>query len=448
MIDEKQIKDIRADFPALANKRNGRMSIYFDNACTTLTPEPVIKSMNEYYRNFPGCGGRRSRHWFADEVYSRIEGDSKKNIKGSRALFKEFINARDESEIVFTQNTTHSINIVALGFKFNPGDIVLLTDIEHNSNLLPWQRLKKKGIIDIRFTESDNEGAFDLEKFRLILKENSVRLVSMAYTSNLTGYTIPAKEIIKLAHEHGARVLLDAAQTAPYRPIDVQDLDVDFLAFSVHKMCGPRGVGILYGKRELLGSRPQKEHDNCDAIEPASLGGGSVGDSTYSEYDLLDPPECFEIGIQNYPGQIAAGEAVEYVKKISLENIYTHVNSLNKYLTDALLGEYGNTGWFSIFGPRDASLRGGILTFSIKRPNPLGITSDLSDKANIMIRDGGFCVHSYINKQFGEGWMRPNHPSEHIIACRVSLYVYNTREECDIFLKELHNLFEERCYIL
>ena len=448
MIDEKQIQDIRAEFPALANKRNGKAPIYFDNACTTLTPEPVIKSMHEYYSSFPGCGGRRSRHWFADEVYSRIEGDTRNDMKGSRTLFKEFINAKDESEIVFTQNTTHGINIVALGFKFNPGDTVVLTDIEHNSNLLPWQRLKNKGSIDLKFTESDDEGAFDLEKFKLLLKETKVRLVSMAYTSNLTGYTIPAKEIIKLAHEHGARVLLDAAQTAPYQSIDVQDLDVDFLAFSVHKMCGPRGVGILYGKHELLGTKPNKESEKDDTIEPALLGGGSVGDSTYNEYHLLDSPECFEIGIQNYPGQIAAGEAVKYVKNIGLGNIYTYVNTLNKYLTDALLTEYGDTDWFRIFGPRDPSRRGGILTFSIARPNPLGITRDLSDKANIMIRDGGFCVHSYINKQFGEGWMRPSHPSTHKIACRVSLYFYNTREECDIFLEELHSLFEERCYIL
>lgn len=447
MIDEKRIHDIRADFPALKNKRNGKAPVYFDNACTTLTPEPVIESMHEYYSSFPGCGGRRSRHWFADEVYSRIEGDAKNDMKGSRALFKEFINARDESEIIFTQNTTHGINMVALGFDFNPGDTVVLTDIEHNSNLLPWQRLKKKGVIDVKFTQSDDEGAFDLENFKRMLKEHAVRLVSMAYTSNLTGYTIPAKEIITIAHEHGARVLLDAAQTAPYRPIDVQDLDVDFLAFSAHKMCGPRGVGILYGKRELLGGKSYEKNGNPDAIEPALLGGGSVGDSTYSDHDLLDPPECFEIGIQNYPGQIAAGKAVEYVTGIGLENIYTHVNSLNQYLTHALLQEYGDSGWFRIFGPEDASERGGILTFSIKRPNPLGITSDLSAKANIMIRDGGFCVHSYINRQFGEGWMRPSHPSKHVIACRVSLYFYNTREECDIFLKELRNLFEERCYI-
>ena len=334
MIDAERMKEIRADFPALFNMRNGKMPVYFDNACTTLTPNLVIAAMQEYYLSFPGCGGRRSRHWFADEVFSRIEGDSRNAVTGSRALFKDFINAKDESEIVFTQNTTHSINIVALGYCFNPGDTVVLTDVEHNSNLLPWQRLQKNGVIDIQFTESDEEGAFDLEKFKRILAENRVRLVSAAYTSNLTGHTVPAKEIVQIAHQYGARVLLDAAQTAPYQTIDVQDLDVDFLAFSVHKMCGPRGVGILYGKRELLDGRIHEESGNRDVLEPPFLGGGSVGNATYDDYDLLDPPECYETGIQNYPGQIAAGKAVEYIENIGLDTIYAHVSELNRYLTE------------------------------------------------------------------------------------------------------------------
>jgi cysteine desulfurase/selenocysteine lyase len=447
MIDKDTVENIRKQFPVLSNTRNGKPPIYFDNACTTLTPESVIKSMNEYYVGFPGCGGRRSRHWFADETYMRIEGEPTKELKGSRAILKEFINARHESEIIFTQNATHGINIVALGYKFRPGDIVLLTDLEHNSNLLPWQRLRKKGLIQIEFTESDESGCFDLKKYKSILEQHKVRLVSMAYTSNLTGHTIPAKEIIRLAHQHGARVLLDAAQTAPYQSIDVQDLDVDFLVFSIHKMCGPRGVGILYGKRELLGSETCEEKEAEDAIEPPLLGGGSVGDSTYDSYYLLDPPERFETGIQNYPGQIAAGEAVKYIQKIGLDNIYNYVNSLNKFLTDGLLHHFGNADWFTLFGPKDPSLRGGILAFDIKRPNAPGIAEDLSERSNIMIRDGGFCVHSYVNKQFGEGWMLPRPPSDHRMIYRVSLYFYNTIEECELFLDELLNVFEERCYI-
>jgi cysteine desulfurase/selenocysteine lyase len=231
-------------------KRNGKPPIYLNNACTTLVPRPVIESINEYYTGFPACGGRRSQYWFADEITSRIEGDSERGITGSRQIIEEFINARSEKEIIFALNTSHALNIVALGFKFRPQDVVLLTDKEHNSNLIPWLRLQKRGLIKVEHVESGQNDTFDLEGFKQKVESNSVRLVSMAYTSNLTGYTIPAKEIIKMSHDHGARVLLDGAQTVPHQTIDVQDLDVDFLAFSIHKMRGPRGVGVLYGKQE------------------------------------------------------------------------------------------------------------------------------------------------------------------------------------------------------
>jgi cysteine desulfurase/selenocysteine lyase len=295
MDDEKWVEKIREDFPSLKRRRNGKPPIYFDNACTTLVPEQVIQAINEYYRGFPGCGGARSRHWFSQEVNDRIEGNAEKGVKGSRTLIKEFINARAEKEIIFTQNTSHAINIVALGFKFQPGDTVLLTDKEHNSNLLPWLRLQKKGLIRVEHVDTDDEGAFDFKDFRQKLGQNKVALVSMAYTTNLTGYTIPAGEIIKLAHAHGAKVLLDAAQTAAHRSIDVQETDGDFLAFSIHKMCGPKGVGVLYGKQEYLGNALHEEDDPDDVIAPGLLGGGTVGDTTYDTYDLLEPPERFEV---------------------------------------------------------------------------------------------------------------------------------------------------------
>jgi cysteine desulfurase / selenocysteine lyase len=447
MINEKWIWEIRKDFPALNNLRNGKPPIYFDNACTTLVPGQVIQSMNDYYTGFPGCGAARSKHWFAREVFSRIEGDPDKDIKGSRSIIKEFINARSEKEIIFTLNASHSINIIALGYKFRTGDTVLLTDKEHNSNLLPWIRLKKKGIINLEHVESDENDIFDMESFKKKLMNNRVSLVSMAFTSNLTGYTIPAAEIIRMAHAHGARVLLDAAQTAPHHVIDVRELDVDFLAFSMHKMCGPRGVGILYCKQQLLGQAIHEENERYDVIEPCFLGGGTVSDSTYNAYSLSESPDRFEAGTQNLSGQIAAGTAVEYLQKIGLKRVNEHMISLNKFLTEHLLSAYGDTGWFDIIGPEDACRRGGILTFEVKRPNAVGISEDLSDKSNIMIRDGGFCVHSYINKKFGEGWMRPGMPSEHRMIYRISLYFYNTVEECRIFLDELRSVFKERCYI-
>jgi cysteine desulfurase / selenocysteine lyase len=440
------VDSIRRDFPALNTRRNNRPPVYLDNACTTLVPDPVIRAMNEYYTGFPACGGGRSRYWFADEVNSRLEGDPQKKIKGSRQIIRDFIHARSEKEIIFTQNTTQAINLVALGYRFKPEDVILLSDREHNSNLVPWLRLQKLGLARVDHLLSAADESFDLDQFRQKLKNRQIKLVSLAYTSNLTGYTIPAREIIKLAHEFGARVLLDGAQTLPHMAVDVQDLDVDFLAFSIHKMCGPRGVGVLYGKQELLGRQAQ-EQDVAGMIEPVILGGGTVLDSTYSSYELLAPPERFEAGVQNYPGQIAAGTAIEYLLQTGLDKINAYEQQLNRFITGELLDRYGDTGWFKIIGPREAGQRGGILSFEIQRPNAVGIAAELSEKNNIMIRDGVFCVHSYFNQRYGSNWMRPQRPSEHRMINRISLYFYNTREECRLFLDSLEAIFKERSYI-
>jgi cysteine desulfurase/selenocysteine lyase len=441
------LEKYRADFPSLNMRRNGKPPVYLDNACTTLVPGQVIKALNEYYTQYPSCNGERSRHWFAEEVTSRIEGDSDKGIKGSRQIIAEFINAGSDKEIIFTLNTSHALNMVALGFKFQPGDIVLLTDKEHNSNLVPWLRLQKSGLIKVDYIMSNHDGLFDLNALEQKLKNGRVKLVSMAFTSNATGYTIPAKEIIRLAHKYNAKVLLDGAQTVPHKTVDVQDLDVDFLAFSIHKMCGPRGVGILYGKKELLGHSLHEEDETGCVVEPAMLGGGTVGDTTYQSYSLLDPPERFEAGIQNYPGQIGAGAAVNYLQQVGMDRITAHETMLNKFMTGELLNRYGSTGWFHIIGPQDAAKRGGILTFEVQRPNAVGMAEELSDKNNIMIRDGVFCAHSYFNDKFGVGWSRPRSHSEHRMVYRASFYFYNTIEECRSFLDTLDEIFRERSYI-
>ena len=243
------------------------------------------------------------------------------------------------------------------------------------------------------------------------------------------------------------RVLLDGAQTVPHNIIDVQDLDVDFLAFSMHKMCGPRGVGVLYSKKELLGRVPHEEDGSAGVIEPVFLGGGTVADVTYKDYSLLEPPERFEAGIQNYPGQIASAAAINYLQHIGMERITAHEKRLNSFLTAELTNRYGNTDWFKILGPRDAAQRGSILTFVVQRPNAVGIAAELSEKNNIMIRDGVFCAHAYFNEQFGQGWTRPRLHSEHRMVYRVSFYFYNTIEECHIFLETLDEIFRARSYI-
>jgi cysteine desulfurase/selenocysteine lyase len=442
------LEEHRADFPALSRSRNGKPPVYLDNACTTMTPQPVIDSITEYYSSFPACGGRRSHHWFAEEVTSRIEGNADAGISGSRHRVAEFIHAASDREIIFTSNTTHAINLVALGFNFRPGDVVLLSDKEHNSNLLPWLRLQKSGLIRVECLGSSPDDCFDILAFEQRLKNGKVRLISMAYTSNMTGYSIPAAEIIKIAHQYGARVLLDGAQRVPHQSVDVQALDVDFLAFSLHKMCGPRGVGILYAKQDLLGQAPQEDASaNNDILEPAILGGGTVSDTSYNAYSLLTAPERFEAGIQNYPGQIAAGTAVEYLQQLGMERINAHEAKLNRFLTDGLINRYGKEGWLTILGPKNPEQRGGILTFEVKRPNSVGIADELSRKSNIMIRDGVFCVHSYFNNRYGQGWLRPKSFRDHRMIYRVSFYLYNTIEECSVFLETLDGIFQERCYI-
>ncbi|MDD5701748.1 MAG: aminotransferase class V-fold PLP-dependent enzyme [Dehalococcoidales bacterium] len=447
MKTDKWLESIRSEFPALTNRKNGKPPIYFDNACTTLVPKQVIEAIEEYYGRFPGCGGKRSRYWFAREVESRIEGNPEQGIQGTRQIVQEFINARSEKEIIFTLNTSHALNQVALGYKFQPGDVVLLTDKEHNSNLAPWLRLQKQGKVKVDIVASRPDDTIDLDDLQQKLVSRKVRLLAMAYTSNLTGYTIPAREIIKMAHDHGALVLLDAAQSAPHMAIDVQHLDVDFLAFSIHKMCGPRGVGILYGKQDLLGKEPHEEDDLACAIEPFILGGGTLGDTTYDKYFLLEPPERFEAGIQNYPGQIATAAAIRFLQRIGMPEINAIEKRLNSYLTEQILEQYGDTGWFQILGPQDPAQRGGILTFEVKRPNAVGLAEELNSRNNIMIRDGVFCVHAYLNKIFGPDWTRPRLPGEHRMTYRVSLYFYNTLEECRVFLDTLHDIFKERSYI-
>ncbi len=447
MVIDSSLAWTRRDFPALSNSRDGKPPVYFDNACNTLVPRQVIDALTEYYTRYPACGAGRSRHWFAQQVTERIEGDAEKGTTGSRQVIRDFINARSEKEIIFTLNTSHGVNIVALGMRFSPGDEVLMTDREHNSNLIPWLRLQKRGIIKTDHIGCDKDGMLDLDALEKKLKQGRVKLVSMGYTSNLTGATIPAREVVAIAHRYGARVLLDGAQTVPHQVVDVQDLDVDFLAFSIHKMCGPRGVGVLYGKSEYLGKELHEEDEAHDVILPAMLGGETINDATYDDYSLLPPPARFEVGLQDYPGQIAAGAAVQYLRGIGMDKISAQETMLNEYLSRRLLERYGDAGWFHILGPSDPRKRGGILTFEVKRPNAVGIADDLNEKGNVMIRDGLFCVHSYLNYKFGQGWTRPRHPNEHRMTYRASLYFYNTIEECDIFLETLHEIFTERCYV-
>jgi cysteine desulfurase/selenocysteine lyase len=332
----------------------------------------------------------------------------------ARLKMHRFLNSKQPTEIIFLLNATEGINLVANSFKFQVNDRVLITDREHNSNLVPWlQQTKQRGIkLDVVPSKDDN--TFDLEKFEEMMDE-SVKLVSMVHTSNLDGTSIPAKEIIKITHDHGALVMLDGAQSAPHKKIDVQELDVDFFVLSVHKMCGPTGVGVLYGKYELL-----------DNLNPYIVGGSTVKSSTYDKIEFLAPPERFEAGLQNYAGIIGSGAAVEYLMDIGMEEIEEHDINLNKIMTR----ELANHPDISMIGPKDANLRGCVFSFNIPGIESHDVAMILDEMNNIMIRSGMQCVHSWYNNNNLRG------------SARASVYLYNNELEMKIFTENVIKLIE------
>ncbi len=399
------IQKIRSDFPVLRKKWNGKYPIYFDNACMTLKPEQVMDAMNQYYNEYPVCGGR-SLHRMAKQVDEKIAQ--------SREKIQKFLGAERSEEIIFTRNTTEGLNLVANCLEFKKGDIVLTTDREHNSNLIPWQvQSNRKGIKHI-VVYSNPDNTFNIQDFKEILGKNrNVRLVSMVHTSNLDGYTIPAKEIIKIAHDNNALVMLDGAQSAPHRPVDLRALDVDFFALSVHKMLGPSGMGVLFGKHHLL-----------EELSPFIVGGDTVSDTTYEGAKFLPPPEKFEAGLQNYAGIIGSGAAVDYLKNVGLSTIEKHEEKINRIITDGIK----NIPGLKIIGPHDPKQRSGIISFTVeftKGGDAHDIAIVLDETENIAVRSGAFCVHSWFNYRKCEA------------AVRASVYLYNTEDEAKKFVDAL-----------
>jgi cysteine desulfurase/selenocysteine lyase len=398
MID---VKKIRKDFKILNGEQ---VPIYFDNACVSLKPDAVVVAMNAYYYEFPACGDR-SAHKMADKVT--------KKVKEARGIIAKFINTKSEKEIIFTRNATEGINLLANSFPFKAGDIVLISDKEHNSNLVPWLRLKEtKGIV-LKIIPGNADNTFNLEKFAELVK--GAKFVSVVHTSNLDGVTNPVEEIIKIAHEQGALVHLDVAQSIAHQKIDAQNLDVDFLSFSGHKMLGPSGTGIFYGKQKLL-----------ETLAPFIVGGDTVASSTYESYEMLEVPEKFEAGLQDYAGIIGLGEAVKYLNGISFKDIREHELELNKYITNELL----KFPQIKIIGPLDPALRSGIIDFYLEDTDMHKFAIMLDEMAGIAIRSGQHCVHSWF------------HEKKIYNSARVSVYFYNTLEEAEVFIKNLTKILK------
>tara|TARA_B100000700_G_C14895154_1_gene784645 strand:- start:194 stop:1174 length:981 start_codon:yes stop_codon:yes gene_type:complete len=319
--------------------------------------------------------------------------------------------AEKPSEIVFTKNATEGMNVVANGLNLQKGDKVLTSDKEHNANVVPWHHLAKYKGIKYEVLPAKDNYFFDLEA----LKENltkDTKLMSFVHTSNLDGYSNPAKDIIEICHDKGVKVMMDAAQSVPHKEVNVTDLDVDFAAVSAHKFCGPSGMGALYGKYEEL-----------EKLIPTYVGGSTVVNSTYEDYKLLSPPSCFEPGLQDYAGAIGAGVAAEYIMEIGRDNIRDHENKLNISMSNKLKDLDG----LSIVGPENVLDRGGIMSFNIEGWDPTEIAMHLDDKYNIAIRSGMHCVHSWFNSRSIEG------------TARASAYLYNNDSDINKFVAAIED---------
>lgn len=385
---------IRKDFPIFGQ---AKPLIYLDSACQSLRPRQVVEAMNEYYYDFPACGGR-SVHRLATEVSIRLDQ--------AREDLASFVGVKDAECIIFTKSATESMNAVAKGLHLKKGDRVVTTDMEHNSNHVPWVLLaKEKGIRRgyVPFSELEKG---DLEPLKEEL-EKGVKLLSVVHTNNVDGSTIPLKEMTELAHDHGALVMADGCQFAPHNPMDLAELDVDFYAWSMHKMLGPSGTGILYGKQELL-----------EKVEPLVTGGGGVSLTTYESADILPIPERFEAGLQNYAGIIGSGAALRYLRDIGMEDIAEHEHRLNAIATNGL----NDVRNLSMLGPGDPCRKGGIFSFNLKGMLPHDVAMILDEIASVLIRSGMHCVHPYFASRKLEG------------CARASFYLYNTEEEVRTFI--------------
>ena len=391
----------RSDFPTLNREKP---PVYLDNACMTLRPYPVIEAIRSYYEDSPGCGGR-SVHRYAT-IVSRKMSECRKKIS-------ELFNANNSNEIIFTKNATHSLNQVAKGLSWEKGDVILTTDREHNSNLVPWLQLEEEQGVDHRVVKSNEDNTFNIEAFEDACASagDKLKMVSLSHVGNLDGIAVPVKEAARIAKDHGAMVCVDGAQSTPHMKVDVQDLGVDFMAFSIHKMMGPSGMGGLWGRMELL--------ENMRSIQS---GGSTVETSHYDSLEWSKPPAKFEGGLGNYAGILGTSAAIDYISNIDLNAVHEHEISLNRIMTSKLKDVDG----ISIIGPEDPSKRGGICGLLMEKVDAHDIAILLDEAVDVMVRSGMHCVHSWFNsKGIDRG------------SLRASAYLYNTEEEVKLFADTL-----------
>ena len=395
----KNIESIRNDFPILSTKVNGSQLIYLDNAATSQTPNCVIDSISDYYKTL-NSNIHRGVHKLSQLATEKYENSRKK--------FKEHLNASSTSEIIFTSGTTHSINLVSSGFtKFlNEGDEIIVSQLEHHSNIVPWQMLCEKTGAVMKVIPMNDHGELKVSEF-LKLLNNKTKVVFVNHVSNALGTINPIETIIEKSHEVGAAVLIDGAQAAPHFEIDVKKLDVDFYVCSAHKLCGPTGVGILYGKKEWL-----------EKLPPYQGGGEMIDEVTFEKTTYSELPNKFEAGTPNIAGVIASGIALDYINNIGLENIKEYEDYLLNYATEKLLEIDG----MKIYG--ESKNKTSVISFNIKSIHPYDIGS-LIDNLGIAVRTGQHCAQPIMDFFKIPG------------TVRISFCFYNTTEEIDTLINAL-----------
>ncbi|MBX9974212.1 cysteine desulfurase [Cytobacillus firmus] len=389
-------REIRQMFPILDQEVNGKPLVYLDSAATSQKPVPVIEALDKYYREY-NSNVHRGVHTLGTRATDGYEG--------AREKVRKFINAKSTEEVIFTRGTTTSINTVAASYgrvNLSEGDEIVISYMEHHSNIIPWQQVAKQTGATLKYLPLQEDGTISLEDVRATVTGDT-KIVSIMQVSNVLGVMNPIKEIAKIAHENGAIMVVDGAQSAPHMKIDVQDLDCDFLAFSGHKMCGPTGIGVLYGKKKHL-----------EKMEPVEFGGEMIDFVGLYESTWKELPWKFEGGTPIIAGAIGLGAAIDFLEQIGLDEIEAYEHKLAAYAMEKMSAIDGMT----IYGPKEASKRAGLVTFNIDDVHPHDVATVL-DAEGIAVRAGHHCAQPLMK------WLKVS------ATARASFYLYNTEEDID-----------------
>ena len=394
------VEKIRQDFPILKIKVNGKPLVYLDNAATTQKPAQVINKIKEYYET-SNANVHRGIHYLSEKATLQYEK--------AHEIVGNFINS-DFEEMVFTKNATESLNLLAYSLTKNlvQGDEILLSQMEHHSNIVPWQQIAKEKKLVLKFIKITSEGLLDLQDLKNQLNKKT-KMVSIMHVSNVLGTINPVKEIAKLVHDNNSLFILDAAQSIPHMKVDVKDIDCDFAVFSSHKMIGPTGIGVLYGKKNLL-----------QTMSPFLYGGDMIKQVEFTDSKWNDLPWKFEAGTPNIAGAIAFAEAINYLENIGMDNIPNYEKELTKYAFEKLSQIDG----LIIYGPKDLSKRAGLIAFNLGNIHAHDVATILNDEG-IAIRGGHHCAMPLMNLLGVTS------------TARASFYFYNTKQEIDLLVNAL-----------